>query len=166
MCSNSSTTPAAVGDPVTFCLPREIFISASFQLLCVVYLQCGLELPWDDKMLYSREHSAEHRWRQHPQLLMDGVGTWRFSEEAAASTRLKVLMGVTVQSRLCWGHLGSVCCPLVCTRSSSCRSNRPWGTVEWMFVSGLLCLPPPWNLASSRGRAEFFASRQQSALLR
>ena len=60
MCSNSYTTPAAVGNPVTFCLPRESFIFASFQHLCIAYLQCGLEIPSDYKMLYSREHSTEH----------------------------------------------------------------------------------------------------------
>lgn len=45
MCNNSYTTPVALGDPITFCLPRESFISAAFQHLCVVYRSAAWRSP-------------------------------------------------------------------------------------------------------------------------
>lgn len=80
---------------------------------------------------------------------------WRFSEEGKASTRTKVLVYVTVQNRLFWGHLSSVWSPFICTRPFSCRSNQVWGAVEWMLFKELLCLPPLWNLYSLAGRVDF-----------
>jgi len=56
MCSYSYTAPAAVGDPVVFCLPRESFISAASQHLRVVYLRVAWQFPSDYKMLCSRKY--------------------------------------------------------------------------------------------------------------